>query len=227
LDQNVRNKLNEIRQKQLESENNLQANKPSTATSNKPLKIVALGGVAAGFIAAWLMNSFLSNENVDLIAQKSRVAIYENEIREANKTIEQLNDRVVLLTETISNLEDEPTQAMGLVELNNKIEKTTITDQGKSELADEKPASTLATSLTLEITDSTATSDTALIPTHVVKTRLNLRKSTSMDDAPIGVLSTGTEVRYINEENGWYYVDTELLGEGWCASKYLSPLSSP
>ena len=201
MDQNVRNKLNEIRQKRLESENDLQANEPSTSSSDKPLKIVALGGVATGFIAAWLMNSFLSTENADLIAQKSRVAIYENEIREANKTIEQLNDRVDMLAKSISSLEAEP--------------------------ADGKPASTLATSRTPEVTDSTATRDTALIPTHVVKTRLNLRKSTSLDDAPIGVLSTGTEVRYINEEKGWYYVDTELLGKGWCASEYLSPLSSP
>lgn len=162
---------------------------------------MALGGVATGFLAAWLIISFLSTENTDLIALKARVAIYENEIREANKTIEQLNDHVELLAKSTSSLEAEP--------------------------ADEKPASTLATSLTLEVTDSTATSGTALIPTHVVKTRLNLRKSTSLDDAPIGVLSTGTEVRHIDEENGWYYVDTELLGKGWCASKYLLPLSSP
>lgn len=199
MDQNVRNKLNEIRQKQLESENNLQANEPSTPSCDKPLKIVALGGVAIGFIAAWLMNSILSTENTDLIVQKSRVAIYENEIREANKTIEQLNDRVELLAKSISSLETEP--------------------------ADEKPASTLATSLIPEVTNSAATSDTAFVPTHIANTRLNLRTSTSLDDAPIGVLSTGTEVKYLDEENGWYYVDTELLGKGWCASEYLSPLS--
>mgnify|MGYP001819935152 FL=1 len=104
MDQNVRNKLNEIRQQQLESEQNLQANEPSTAASDKPLKIAALGGLAAGLIIAWLMYSFLPTENADLIAQRASVAIYENRVREANETIEQLNDRVELLTEKISTL---------------------------------------------------------------------------------------------------------------------------
>ena len=215
MDQNVRNKLNEIRQKQLESYTNLQTVKPSSTASNKSLIIAVLGGVATGFITAWLMNSFLSTENVDLIAQKSRVVFYEDEIRGVNKTIEQLNDRVELLSKSVSSLE---------FELNEKVEKITITDQDIPEPADEKPVSTLAAS---EAADNAAISDKTFIPTHVVKDRLNLRSSTSRDDAPIGVLSAGTRVSYIDEVNGWYYVDTEQLGKGWCASEYLSPLSSP
>ena len=89
------------------------------------------------------MNAFLSTEYGNLIPQKSRVAFYEDEIRGLNKTIEQLNDRVELLTESITALDTELTQATGLMELNNKTEKTTITDQGKFETEDEKPASTL------------------------------------------------------------------------------------
>ncbi|MGB5425812.1 MAG: SH3 domain-containing protein [Gammaproteobacteria bacterium] len=215
MDQNVRNKLNEIRQKQLESYTNLQTVKPSSTASNKSLIIAVLGGVATGFITAWLMNSFLSTESVDLIAQKSRVVFYEDEIRGVNKTIEQLNDRVELLSKSVSSLE---------FELNEKVEKITITDQDIPEPADEKPVSTLAAS---EAADNAAISDKTFIPTHVVKDRLNLRSSTSRDDAPIGVLSAGTRVSYIDEVNGWYYVDTEQLGKGWCASEYLSPLSSP
>lgn len=199
MDQNIRNKLNEIRQKRLESETRVQAIEPSTTSSDRPLKIVALGGVASGFLAAWLMNSFLSTENTELIALKSRVAIYENEIRAANKTIEQLNSRVELLAKSSSSPAAEP--------------------------ADAKPASMLATSPAPAVTSTAATSDTVFIPTHVTKTRLNLRTSTSLDDAPIGVLNTGTGVKYLDEENGWYYVDTEMFGKGWCASEYLSPLS--
>ena len=227
LDQNVRNKLNEIRQRQLESENNSQAHEPSTAASDMPLKFAALGGVVAGLIIAWLINSFLPTENADQIAQRSSVAIHENKIREANETIEQLNDRVELLTESISGLEAELTQAMGLVKLNNKIEKPTIADQSKFETVDEKPVYNPADPQASVLADGAATSDKAFKPTHAVRTRLNLRTSTSPDDAPIGVLSAGTEVRYINEENGWYYVDTEQFGKGWCASEFLSPLSSP
>lgn len=218
MDQNVRNKLNEIRQKQLESYTNLQAVKPSTTASNKSLIIAVLGGVATGFITAWLMNSFLSTENVDLIAQKSRVVFYEDEIRGVNKTIEQLNDRVELLSKSVSSLE---------FELNEKVEKITITDQDIPEPADEKPVFTLAASQASEVADNAAISDKTFIPTHVVKDRLNLRSSTSLDDAPIGVLSAGTGVSYIDEVNGWYYVDTEQLGKGWCVSEFLSPLSSP
>ena len=174
MDQNVRNKLNEIRQKQLESYTNLQTVKPSSTASNKSLIIAVLGGVATGFITAWLMNSFLSTESVDLIAQKSRVVFYEDEIRGVNKTIEQLNDRIELLSKSVSSLE---------FELNEKVEKITITDQDIPEPADEKPVSTLAAS---EAADNAAISDKTFIPTHVVKDRLNLRSSTSRDDAPIG-----------------------------------------
>ena len=227
MDQNIRNKLNEIRQKQLESKTNSQSNKPSTTSNDKSPKIGILLGVAVGFITAWLMSSLFSTEDVNLIGQDSHVAIHENEIREANKTIEQLNDRVELLTDSISSLESELTHTIELIEHNKNDEKTNSTHQDIPEPADEKPITTLADSQTSGVTDSTVTSETPFIPTHVVKTRLNLRRTTSLNDAPIGVLSTGTEVSYIDEANGWYYIDTEQLGQGWCASEFLSPLSSP
>ena len=226
LDQNVRNKLNEIRQRQLESENNPQAHEPSTAASDMPLKFAALGGVVAGLIIAWLINSFLPTENADLIAQRSSVAIHENDIREANKTIEQLNDRVELLTNSIYSLESELTHTIESIAHNKINEKTSSADQELTESTNAIPPSTPANSQASGETDSAAKSDKTFIPTHVVKDRLNIRSSTSLDDAPIGVLSAGTEVSYIDEANGWYYVDTQQFGKGWCTSEYLSPLSS-
>ena len=222
MDQNIRNKLNEIRQKQLESEKNLQANETSSMSNDKPLIIMALSGVATGLIIAWLIYLFLSTDDADLIAQKSRIVIYENEIREANKIIEQLHDRVELLTKTISNLEPEFVHTNEFMEDNKIAEKMDSTGQEPSEQARETLQPT-----TSEPQDSAAASATAFIPTHVVKTRLNLRTSRSLDNVPIGVLNTGTEVKYIDEVNGWYYVDTRQLGKGWCASEYLSPLTSP
>jgi len=222
LDQNIRNKLNEIRQKRLESEKNLQANETSSRSNDKPLIIMVLSGVATGLIIAWLIYLFLSTDDADLIAQKSRIVIYENEIREANKIIEQLNDRVELLTETISNLEPELVHTNEFMEDNKIAEKMNSTEQEPSEQARETLQPT-----TSESQDSAAASATAFIPTHVVKTRLNLRTSRSLDNVPIGILNTGTEIRYIDEVNGWYYVDTRQLGKGWCASEYLSPLTSP
>ena len=222
MDQNIRNKLNEIRQKRLESEKNIQANETSWTSNDKPLIIMALSGVATGLIIAWLIYLSLSTDDADLIAQKSRIVIYENEIREANKIIEQLNDRVELLTETISNLEPELVHTNEFMEDNKIAEKMNSTEQEPSEQARETLQPT-----TSESQDSAAASATAFIPTHVVKTRLNLRTSRSLDNVPIGILNTGTEIRYIDEVNGWYYVDTRQLGKGWCASEYLSPLTSP
>jgi len=222
LDQNIRNKLNEIRQKRLESEKNIQANETSSTSNDKPLIIVALSGVATGLIIAWLIYLFLSTDDADLIAQKSRIVIYENEIREANKIIEQLNDRVELLAGSTSSLEPELVQTNEFMEDNKIAEKTNSTEQEPSEQARETLQPTKS-----ESQDSAAASATAFIPTHVVKTRLNLRTSSSLDNVPIGILNTGTEVRYIDEVNGWYYVDTRQLGKGWCASEYLSPLTSP
>lgn len=222
MDQNIRNKLNEIRQKQLESEKNLQANETSSTSNDKPLIIMALSGVATGLIIAWLIYLFLSTDDADLIAQKSRIVIYENEIREANKIIEQLNDRVELLAGSISSLEPELVHTIEFMEDNQIAEKMNSTEQEPSEQARETLQPT-----TSESQDSAAASATAFIPTHVVTTRLNLRTSRSLDNVPIGILNTGTEVRYIDEVNGWYYVDTRQLGKGWCASEYLSPLTSP
>ena len=67
----------------------------------------------------------------------------------------------------------------------------------------------------------------ALVPTHTVRARLNLRPSASLNTTPITVLKVGSEVEYIKEADGWYYVNTQLHGEGWCSSEYLSSLSSP
>ena len=65
----------------------------------------------------------------------------------------------------------------------------------------------------------------AFIPTHTVRAKLNLRPSASLDTTPIAVLKVGSEVEYIREADGWYYVNTQLHGKGWCSSEYLSSLS--
>ena len=65
----------------------------------------------------------------------------------------------------------------------------------------------------------------ALVPTHTVTAKLNLRPSASLDTTPIAVLKVGSEVEYIREADGWYYVNTQFHGKGWCSSEYLSSLS--
>jgi uncharacterized protein YgiM (DUF1202 family) len=67
----------------------------------------------------------------------------------------------------------------------------------------------------------------AFVPTHTVRANLNLRPSPSLNTEPITVLKAGSEVEYIKEDDGWYYVNTQLHGKGWCSSKYLTSLSPP
>jgi len=75
--------------------------------------------------------------------------------------------------------------------------------------------------------DMTPEAVKAFVPTHTVRANLNLRPSPSLNTRPIAVLKAGSEVEYIKENDDWYYVNTQLHGEGWCSSKYLSSLSPP
>jgi len=67
----------------------------------------------------------------------------------------------------------------------------------------------------------------AFVPTHKVSATLNLRPSPSLSTTPIAVLQVGSEVEYIKEDDGWYYVNTQSHGKGWCSSRYLTSLSPP
>ena len=75
--------------------------------------------------------------------------------------------------------------------------------------------------------DMTPQAVKAFVPTHTVRANLNLRPSPSLNTTPIAVLKAGSEVDYIKEDDGWYYVNTQLHGKGWCSSKYLTSLSPP
>jgi hypothetical protein len=75
--------------------------------------------------------------------------------------------------------------------------------------------------------DMTPQAVKAFVPTHTVRANLNLRPSPSLNTTPIAVLKAGSEVEYIKEDEGWYYVNTQLHGKGWCSSKYLTSLSPP
>jgi hypothetical protein len=65
------------------------------------------------------------------------------------------------------------------------------------------------------------------VPTHTVRANLNLRPSPSLNTTPITVLKAGSDVEYIKEDDGWYFVNTQLHGKGWCSSNYLTSLLPP
>ena len=145
MDHVVRQRLNEIRQKQMNSLESLQTTTPSGSSNGKLQYLVALGGVAAGFIIAviaWLTISILINDGVNTISSDSHVAIHASEIRSTNQQIGQLNERVATLTESISDLETRLKQVSDLANsINDTGMKQTVSPrQHLPEIIDVLPA---------------------------------------------------------------------------------------
>ena len=139
--------------------------------------------------------------------------------------IAHLNERVESLNDTIINLEVKLMHVLVLADSIADIESKRVT------AAQHMSATNEAESVfdTMEPTASgiaTATNESTkeFTPTHTVNAKLNLRPSASLNTTPIAVLKVGAQVEYISEIDGWYYVNAESIGKGWCASSYLSSL---
>lgn len=227
----VRQRLNEIRRKQLEMQESSQAARSEESSKDKSHLFTALIGIAAGItiaFIAWLAYSLLITKDTGIRTWDLRSAIYGKKNSRTDERIDQLNDRVELLTESISRLEIRFNQFMELASTSGDgTEQASSTQMDVPETATKDHSDHTVELDTSGITNSLQETVIAFVPTHTVKTRLNLRPSTSQDVAPIALLEAGAMVRYIDKEDGWYYVDTALHVKGWCASEYLSPLPSP
>lgn len=212
----VKQRLDEIKRKQLEMLENSRATSSNDSSKGKSHLVTALMGIAAGITIAaiaWFAYALVTTKDIDIRTWDIRTAILENLNSKTDEQIDELNDRVELLAESVTRLEMKFNQYM---ESDSSTQMDIPEDQSDSNVE-------LDTS---SATDSQHEAEIAFVPTHTVNTRLNLRPSTSLDEAPIALLEVGTMVKYIDEENGWYYVDTALHGKGWCASEYLSPLQA-
>jgi len=219
----VQQRLDEIKRKQLEMLESSRAASSNDSSKDKSHLVTALMGIAAGItiaVIAWLAYALLTTKDIDIRTWDIRTAILGKLNSKTDEQIEQLNDRVELLSESISRLEMRFDQFMESASTSDDV-----TDKESSNQVDtpEDYSDSTVEPDTSGITISQQEAEITFIPTHTVKTRLNLRSSTSLDEAPIALLGAGTKVRYIDEEDGWYYVDTALHGKGWCASEYLSP----
>lgn len=217
----VQKRLDEIKQKQLQMQESIQAARSKATSKNKSHLVTALMGIAAGItiaVIAWLTNSLLITKDAATSVWHLPSAILGKENSKTDERIDQLNGRVELLAESISRLEVRFDQFMESA--NGGTEQSSSTQM---DIPEDHSNNTVELD-TSGITNSQQEAEIGFVPTHTVKTRLNLRPSTSLDEAPIALLGAGTKVRYIDEEDGWYYVDTELHGKGWCASEFLSPL---
>jgi hypothetical protein len=217
----VQKRLDEIKQKQLQMQESIQAARSKAPSKGKSHLVTALMGIAAGVIIAviaWLTNSLLITKDAGTSVWDLPSTILGKENSKTDERIDQLNGRVELLEESISRLEMRFDQFMESASGGTEQSSSTQMD-----IPEDHSDNTVELD-TSGITNSQQEAEITFAPTHTVKTRLNLRPSTSLDEAPIALLGAGTKVRYIDEEDGWYYVDTELHGKGWCASEFLSPL---
>ena len=221
-------KLQAIKEKQKILHESSQA-KSESKSVKKSQYILVLGGVVAGLTIAVILllaKMVVLKGNTNLIAQKSAETIHTIEIKKTNNNIAQLNERVELLTESISNLESKLMRITVQTASNTDIEKkhTSTSKQYISE-SDELALNTKEPTAS-RVVHVTPEAEKAFVPTHTVKDKINLRPSATLDSTPIAVLKAGSEVEYIKEADGWYYVDTPFHGKGWCSSEYLSPLST-
>ena len=222
-------KLERIKQEQKRSYENSQ-DKIESSSAKKSQYILALGGVVVGLTIAVILlltKMIVVKDNISLIAPKSAEIIHTIEIKKTNDNIAKLNERVELITESISHLESNLMRIIVLTDSNADVEKvhTSSSKQYMPESIDAELAFDTNKPNASKELHMTPEAVKAFAPTHTVKARINLRPTSSLNTTPIAVLKVGSEVEYISESDGWYYVDTLFHGKGWCSSEYLSPLS--
>ena len=220
----ARHKIEEVIQKQKWLKEQSQAK-----TENKSQYIIALGGVAAGLtiaVIAWLTMSIVMTDHINMSEADQAVTIHTGVIKKSSNNIAELNERVESLTESVSTLEARLMQIMALTDSIAivKANYAASSPQQIPEPADANSAFDMNDSNASSVVDNLPETGKAFIPTHTVKTRVNLRPSASLHTTPIAVLNAGTGVEYISKSGGWYYVNTQSHGKGWCSSEYLSPL---
>ena len=227
MENSVRQRLNEIRQKQMDLQSSTRSSRDSAVASDKSQYIVALGGVTAGItiaIIAWLVWSLMVVKQGIHDTTGSQTAIQTNTINELSEKIDHLSELIVLLTDSISGLEKGLTSLINESGFSAKsAHRNTVARH--SEL--EPPATTQASSdkgtptTLIDVDDQPE--DLVSAPMYRVIERVNLRPTPSTDRSAVATLNVGSEVQYIRESGDWFYVKTESQREGWVASEYLSP----
>jgi hypothetical protein len=226
----ARQRIEEIKQQQ--RDRNRESNLPTTETGGahgRPRYLIAVGGIAVGLMMAaviWLTKPLVTEDKHESNQTEAAEVISSAEIRKTNDNIARLNQSMQMLAETISNMDTKFKRILVMAESMTDVEnKNTYTLQ---ELSTDPVVKASGfdedNSGKSRVDNAEHETKQTFVPTHVVNARINLRPSISLDTTPIAVLNIGTEVEYISETDGWYYVDTRSHGKGWCSSEYLSSL---
>lgn len=231
MDHRIRQRLNEIRQKQLDTQQSTREASPAPVSNNNSHYLFAMLGMAAGFIISsvvWMVTPLSKTDDMKIIMPESQVSVDADQISKANEQIARLSGRLELLTQSVNALE---TRLNRLGDLSSSSTGAEIkpADIFQNHMADaaETETTTGANRLAASGEALSSNAENPFTPTHSVITNLNLRPSASLDSTPVAILSVGTKVEYMHESGDWYFVNTEEHGKGWCASGYLAPLKPP
>ncbi|MEJ2094819.1 MAG: SH3 domain-containing protein, partial [Gammaproteobacteria bacterium] len=204
-----------------------QAARKSTVATEKLARFLSIDSIAtllAGCVAGvaisaifWWVISIGTVDDSRMIAHESFDAIQVGSINKSSENIMNLTKRIETLTDTVLGLEVKLRGALALAD--DMADKGNKAVEADSRLVPD----TVEPDAPVAIADKYKT-EAVFTPTHTVNANLNLRTSPSLSSAPIAVLKAGSKVSYINEKDGWYFVNTRSHGEGWCSSEYLSPL---
>jgi hypothetical protein len=225
----ARQRIEEIKQQQRKRMRG--SNPPETGPGDvhdRPQYLVALGGIAVGLTIAaalWLAQPLVA-EYHESIQGEAAEAVSLDEIRKTNDNIARLNHHMEMLSETISSMDAKFKRILVMVDPMNEVAnpKTFTLQELSKDTAAEAVESVDDNSGNPQVDKSAHGAQPGFSATHFVNERINLRPSMSLDTTPIAVLDVGTEVEYIRETDGWYYVNTRSNGKGWCSSRYLSSL---
>ena len=226
----ARQRIEEIKQLQRERIQGSRHTKTENGTAhNRSLYLFALGGVAVGLTLAavvWLTKPLVMGNDNNPIRAEAGEDINAGDFSEINANIARLNHRMKLLTDTISDMDTKFKHFLANADSTTNVDSNnTYTLQDLSaDPADEAAEFDEDNPDNPRVDNTEHATEQAFFPTHRVNARINLRPSTSVQTIPIAVLDIGTEVEYISETDGWYYVKTRSHGKGWCSSDYLSSL---
>jgi len=187
-------------------------------TSQKTFLLLA--GTAAGVaiaIIVWWAEPVRTVNNSSMISLESAESIQTSEIKNPSDNIAHLNERVEMLTDTITDLEVKLMRVLVLADGITDLEHKLVTANARAVFNTMEPTAS-------GVAKTTPETEGVFTPTHTVKAKLNLRPSASLNTTPVAVLKVGSRVEYISEIDGWYYVNAQSHGKGWCSSDYLSPL---
>jgi len=226
----ARQRIEEIKQLQRERIQGSRHTKTENGTANKrSLYIFALGGVAVGLMLAavvWLTKPLVMGKDNNPIQAEAGEDINAGDFSEINANIARLNHRMELLADTITDMDAKFERILGNADSMDKVDSNNTyplqdlsvdSEDEAKEFDEDNPDNS-------GVDNTENTTEQAFEPTHKANARINLRSSTSVHTTPIAVLGIGTEVEYISETGGWYYVKTRSHGKGWLSSDYLSSL---